>query len=65
MNFVSAMRYRRSPCVLTHVTNTIRAIEQGAPVDLVFQKVAGTEKANASLGSNLALLKEAYDAHFH
>ncbi|MGO9379032.1 MAG: ethanolamine ammonia-lyase subunit EutB [Dissulfurispiraceae bacterium] len=49
-------------CVLTHVTNTIRAIEQGAPVDLVFQSIAGTEKANASFGINLALLKEAYDA---
>ncbi len=49
-------------CVLTHVTNTIRAIEQGAPVDLVFQSIAGTEKANASFGINLALLQEAYDA---
>src|SRR6185437_6492157 len=33
-------------CVLTHVTNTINAIESGAPVDLVFQSVAGTQKAN-------------------
>src|SRR6478752_1989917 len=33
-------------CVLTHVTNTIAAIEKGAPVDLVFQSIAGTEKAN-------------------
>ena len=49
-------------CVLTHVTNTIRAIEQGAPIDLVFQSIAGTEKANASFGINLALLQEAYDA---
>ena len=36
-------------CVLTHVTNTIAAIEKGAPVDLVFQSIAGTEKANARL----------------
>jgi ethanolamine ammonia-lyase large subunit len=49
-------------CVLTHVTTTMRAIEQGAPVDLVFQSVAGTEKANASFGVNLALLKEAREA---
>src|ERR1700761_8608048 len=49
-------------CVLTHVTNTIAAIEKGAPVDLVFQSIAGTEKANASFGISLALLKEAYDA---
>jgi ethanolamine ammonia-lyase large subunit len=49
-------------CVLTHVTNTIAAIEKGAPVDLVFQSVAGTEKANASFGVSLALLKEAHEA---
>jgi len=49
-------------CVLTHVTNTIKAIEQGAPVDLVFQSIAGTEQANAGFGINLALLQEAYDA---
>ena len=49
-------------CVLTHVTNTLRAIEQGAPVDLVFQSIAGTEAANRSFGINLALLREACDA---
>ena len=49
-------------CVLTHVTNTIAAIEQGAPVDLVFQSIAGTEQANASFGVSLALLKEAREA---
>ena len=49
-------------CVLTHVTNTIAAIEQGAPVDLIFQSIAGTEKANASFGISLSLLAEAYDA---
>jgi ethanolamine ammonia-lyase large subunit len=49
-------------CVLTHVTNTIAAIEKGAPVDLVFQSIAGTEQANASFGISLALLDEARDA---
>jgi ethanolamine ammonia-lyase large subunit len=49
-------------CVLTHVTNTIAAIEKGAPVDLVFQSIAGTEKANSSFGVSLALLQEAYQA---
>jgi ethanolamine ammonia-lyase large subunit len=49
-------------CVLTHVTNTIAAIEKGAPVDLVFQSIAGTEKANASFGVSLALLREAHEA---
>ena len=57
-------RYRvpTQSCVLTHVTNTIAAIEQGAPVDLVFQSIAGTEQANASFGISLALLKEAREA---
>ncbi|WP_347555087.1 ethanolamine ammonia-lyase subunit EutB [Robbsia sp. KACC 23696] len=49
-------------CVLTHVTNTIQAIERGAPVDLVFQSIAGTEKANTSFGVTLSLLQEAYEA---
>jgi ethanolamine ammonia-lyase large subunit len=46
-------------CVLAHVTTTLRAIEQGAPVDLVFQSIAGTQKANDSFGINLNLLNEA------
>ncbi|HJV93804.1 MAG TPA: ethanolamine ammonia-lyase subunit EutB [Azonexus sp.] len=46
-------------CVLTHVTNTLRAIESGAPVDLVFQSIAGSELANRSFGIDLALLGEA------
>nr|WP_315426946.1 ethanolamine ammonia-lyase subunit EutB [uncultured Albidiferax sp.] len=49
-------------CVLTHVTNTIQAIERGAPVDLVFQSIAGTEAANRSFGINLALLAESRSA---
>jgi ethanolamine ammonia-lyase large subunit len=49
-------------CVLTHVTNTLAAIAKGAPVDLVFQSVAGTERANASFGIHLDLLREAQDA---
>ena len=49
-------------CVLTHVTNTLEAIGRGAPVDLVFQSVAGTQGANAGFGINLALLDEAHAA---
>ncbi|MEO5697319.1 MAG: ethanolamine ammonia-lyase subunit EutB [Burkholderiaceae bacterium] len=49
-------------CVLTHVTNTLQAIERGAPVDLVFQSIAGTEAANRSFGIDLALLDEAHAA---
>jgi ethanolamine ammonia-lyase large subunit len=49
-------------CVLAHVTTTLKAIESAAPVDLVFQSIAGTEKANDSFGINLQLLQEARDA---
>ena len=46
-------------CVLAHVTNTLRAMERGAPVDLVFQSIGGTERTNQSFGVSLALLAEA------
>ncbi|NMM26808.1 MAG: ethanolamine ammonia-lyase subunit EutB [Glaciimonas sp.] len=49
-------------CVLTHVTNTIEAINRGAPVDLVFQSVGGTEATNRSFGVSLDLLGEARSA---
>ena len=49
-------------CVLTHVTNTLEAINRGAPVDLVFQSIAGTEAANRSFGIDLQLLAQAQDA---
>jgi ethanolamine ammonia-lyase large subunit len=46
-------------CVLSHVTTTMDAMRRGAPVDLVFQSIAGTEAANASFGVNIAMLREA------
>ena len=49
-------------CVLTHVTSSIAAIERGAPLDLVFQSIAGTEAANASFGISLKVLQEGYEA---
>ncbi|KTS93386.1 ethanolamine ammonia-lyase [Pseudomonas oryzihabitans] len=49
-------------CVLTHVTTSIAAIERGAPVDLVFQSIAGSQGANESFGISLALLQEGYEA---
>ena len=48
-------------CVLAHVTTTLLLMRRGAPVDLVFQSIAGTEAANKSFGVNLALLAEARD----
>jgi ethanolamine ammonia-lyase large subunit len=49
-------------CVLAHVTHSIKAIESGAPLDLIFQSIGGTEATNSSFGINLALLREAQDA---
>jgi ethanolamine ammonia-lyase large subunit len=49
-------------CVLGHVTTQMEALRQGAPVDLIFQSIAGTEQANKSFGVNLALLAEAQQA---
>ena len=49
-------------CVLAHVTTTLELMRRGAPVDLAFQSVAGTEAANRGFGINLALLDEAQDA---
>ncbi|MEV6946216.1 ethanolamine ammonia-lyase subunit EutB [Streptomyces sp. NPDC051172] len=49
-------------CVLCHVTTSVDLMERGAPVDLVFQSIAGTQAANASFGVTLGLLDEAYEA---
>ena len=49
-------------CVLAHITTTLALIERGAPVDLAFQSIAGTQAANKSFGIDLALLREGRDA---
>jgi ethanolamine ammonia-lyase large subunit len=49
-------------CILTHITNTIAAIERGAPVDLVFQSIAGSQKANSGFGVDLSVLREGREA---
>jgi ethanolamine ammonia-lyase large subunit len=49
-------------CVLTHVTNTLELVQTGAPVDLTFQSIAGTQAANDGFGVDLALLAEAQAA---
>ncbi len=66
LRMVDALRLRfqipTQSCVLAHVTTQMAALERGAPVDLIFQSIAGTEAANRSFGANLALLGEAYEA---
>jgi len=49
-------------CVLSHITTTIQLINEGAPIDLCFQSIAGTEKTNTSFGVSLNLIEEAYQA---
>lgn len=48
-------------CVLAHVTTQIEAIKKGAPTDLIFQSIAGSEKGNEAFGFNAATIQEAYD----
>ncbi|MFV3077949.1 ethanolamine ammonia-lyase subunit EutB [Niveispirillum fermenti] len=49
-------------CVLAHVTTLLQVMEQGGPVDLVFQSIAGSQAANRSFGIDLAILREAHAA---
>jgi ethanolamine ammonia-lyase large subunit len=60
--FIERFEIPTQSCVLAHVTTALRVMERGAPVDLVFQSVGGTEATNRSFGVSLALLAEARDA---
>ncbi len=66
LRLIEALRLRFDipvqSCVLAHVTTQMAALEAGAPVDLIFQSIAGTEAANRSFGVNLSLLTEANEA---
>ncbi|TGE35423.1 ethanolamine ammonia-lyase subunit EutB [Desulfosporosinus fructosivorans] len=59
-NFMMKWEIPTQNCVLAHVTTQMKAIEKGAPVDLVFQSIAGTQKANDAFGVNKAILDEAF-----
>src|SRR6202041_398366 len=48
-------------CCLAHITTQLAALKRGAPVDLLFQSVAGTEAANRSFGITLSMLREGRD----
>jgi ethanolamine ammonia-lyase large subunit len=66
LRMMDALRERsRIPmqsCMLAHITTQMAALERGAPVDLLFQSIAGTEVANRSFGVSLSLLDEANQA---
>ena len=59
---IARLRIPTQACVLTHVTTTLGLIDQGVPVDLVFQSIAGTEAANRSFGVDLSLLGQGREA---
>ena len=61
-DIIARLQVPTQACVLAHVTTTLALIEQGLPVDLVFQSIAGTQQANQSFGIDLALLREAQQA---
>lgn len=52
-------------CVLAHVTTGMEAVRQGAPCDLIFQSIAGSEKGNAAFGISNAMIAEAKDLMAH
>lgn len=58
-DFMNEWQVPTQNCVLAHVTTQMKAIRQGAPADMVFQSIAGTEKANRAFGISIELLKEA------
>jgi ethanolamine ammonia-lyase large subunit len=57
--FTAALEIPTQTCVLAHVTTQIAALDAGAPVDLLFQSLAGTEEANRSFGISLSLMQDA------
>jgi ethanolamine ammonia-lyase large subunit len=59
---ISRLQIPTQSCVLAHVTTTLGLINQGFPVDLVFQSIAGTQAANKGFGIDLSILKEAREA---
>ncbi|GGD99944.1 ethanolamine ammonia-lyase heavy chain [Aureimonas endophytica] len=66
LELIEELRFRLGcpvqSCVLAHVTTALQVMARGAPVDLVFQSIAGSQAANRSFGIDLAMLKEAHDA---
>ena len=58
---IEALEIPTQACCLAHITTQLACLDRGAPVDLLFQSIAGTEAANISFGINLGLLREGRD----
>ena len=61
-NVIHQFNIPTQSCVLTHITTTLELIEKGAPVDLCFQSIGGTERTNSAFGISLSMLREAHQA---
>ena len=55
---ITAYKIPTQACCLAHISTQLAALERGAPVDLLFQSIAGTEAANRSFGVTLSMLRE-------
>lgn len=60
-DFMEKWKIPTQNCVLAHITTQMKAVEKGAPADLLFQSVAGTQTANDAFGVTASMLNEAYD----
>ena len=61
-NVIHQFNIPTQSCVLTHITTSLELIEKGAPVDLCFQSIGGTERTNSAFGISLSMLREAHQA---
>ncbi len=60
-DFMNKWKIPTQNCVLAHITTQMKAIEKGAPVDLMFQSIAGSQKSNAAFGITIKMLDEGYE----
>jgi ethanolamine ammonia-lyase large subunit len=58
---ITAFAIPTQACCLAHITTQLACLDCGAPIDLLFQSVAGTQAANTSFGINLSMLKEGHE----
>lgn len=59
-DFMNKFKIPTQNCVLAHITTQMEAIKKGAPMDLMFQSIAGSEISNRAFGIDVKLLDEAY-----
>lgn len=60
-DFTAKYHIPTQSCIITHVTTQMKAIENGLPLDLMFQRISGSQSSNSFLGLTISMLDEAYD----